>query len=213
MTLDKFYINYSNGKFFFSPSLQGEICWCSLTKRNDSPYTEDYICKFENINFNYRFSFISNVYLRLKTLSGKLGTSIHVGFKDSFSDKERYTHFDSDKPLCLSDKNSATNAFVHFLNELYLFDSAEDASLIFSILPVEDYTDPMILREKIIAVSLILSKYGYSDFFFIKNNLIDWLCKALGRLGFEVKQLSKFDEPLLSSFKTLTNFGYLLQKI
>ena len=213
MELEKFYINFSNGKFSFSPSYQGDICWCSLTKRNNSTNTDDYICKFESCNHNYRFFFISNVYLRTKTLSGKLGTSIHVGFKDYFSATEKYTHFDSDKPLCLSDSNSVVNSFVDFLNELYLFDSAEDASLVFSILPVEDYTDQLLLREKIIALSSVLSKYGHSDFFYIKNQVIDWLCLALGRLGFEVRQLSKCDMALLSSFHTLTAFGYLPQKL
>lgn len=203
-----FYVNYVNGKFSLS-NTEDSDCWCMMRKRDTSIYTEDYICEFKSTSFDYRFSFVSNVYLRVKTLGGNQGTSVHLGLIDSVNPTSFYPHFDSDKPLCVSDKDDVKRSFIHFLNTLYLFDTAKEASLIISIVNAYEYSDPNILKEKINDVSNILSKYGHSDFFFLKESIINWLIAALQRLGYCIEPVISIDRNLITAFHALTSFGYI----
>lgn len=204
-----FLLDYKDGKFSYSYSLS-ENCWAELKTASG----DRHIIRIMRFDCHPKFVFASDVYLReCKDNDGFTYTNVHVGLKNTEDGNSVYFHFDSNKPLCISHSNNLTEAFVCFMNSLYLFDSVEDASTVFSTKNVFDYTNPDELTTKIQDLSKILDKYAHINLFSpLRDRILVWLRKALLRYGYSVEKYNQTDNSFQDVVTTLNSLGYTVTK-
>lgn len=207
-----FLVNYADGVFSLASSISPS-CWCEM-KESDNLSSEIYYCRFLRFDCDPKFHFESSMYLRkCKTSRGSNYTNVHVGIKDKDSDKTYYVHFESFLPFCKSSMNNVEQAFICFLNTIYLFDSAEEASLVISTQDVFDYSDPDELAERIEKLAQIVSKYGKDQSFFLKNRIVDWIRDAMLKFGLSFTKLKQPNDKFPQTFALLNSLGYTVTQL
>lgn len=206
-----FLVNYKDGEFSLASSISPS-CWCEM-QESDKLSSEIYYCRFLRFDCDPKFHFESSIYLRqCKTSGGSNYTNVHVGIKDKDSDKTYYVHFESFLPFCKSSMNNVEQAFICFLNTIYLFDSAEEASLVISTKEVFDYQDPQILADRIESLAKIVAKYGHSKKFFLKERIVEWLRQAMLKYGYSFVKLNEVNEKFPETFSLLNSLGFSASK-
>lgn len=207
-----FIVNFENGKFSLGDSITPS-CWCEM-KNADRHDSSVYICRFFRFDNSPKFSFESRVYLRkLKSEDGFNYTSVHVGIKDKNDEHIYYVHFESHLPFCQSNMNNVEQAFICFLNTIYIFNSAEDAHLVISTKNVFDYSEPNALIDRIEKLSMIVDKYGKDKLFFIKDQIVDWIQQAMQKFGYSFVKLKQLDEQFPNTIALLNSLGYSVIKL
>ena len=201
-----FLVNFTDGKFSLASHITPS-CWCEV-KEADKYSSEAFICRFFRFDSTPKFSFESNIYLRhYKNADGSDYTNVHVGMKDNSDEHVYYVHFESFKPFCRSSVNNVEQAFVCFLNTIYLFDSAKEASAVIATKDIFDYSDPESLANHIEFLSKIVVKYGNNDSFFLKERIVDWLRNSMLKFGYSFVKLEQLNYYFPITFKL---FYYLL---
>lgn len=207
-----FLVNYTDGKFSLGSSIS-PTCWCEI-RESDNHSSEAFSCRYLRSDSNPRFTFESSIYLRKsRTSGGSDYTNVHVGIKDKSDEHVYYLHFESFRPFCHSSMNNVEQAFVCFLNTIYLFDTAKEASDVISTKEVFDYSDPEALSAHIEKLAKIVAKYGHSDSFFLKDSIIEWIRQAMLKYGYSFVKLNEVNEKFPNAFSLLNSLGFSASKL
>ena len=206
----KFLIDYKDNKFSLAQSLS-ENTWAGVSSISGS--TELFTIRFLRFDCKFKFEFTSNICLTYECIEGIYHTAVKVSIKDDSSDNIFNLNFDSFKPLCEAESTNKCKAFVWFLNFVNQFDCAVDVSTVVETDDIFSYSDSELLRTKIEALSLILTKYANKPYFKLSNLILDWICKSLLRFGLSATKLKQVNEDFPQTVLMLNSKGYSINSL
>lgn len=205
----KFLVNLIDDKFYLADKLT-EHCWAEISSVHE---TDMYQIKYLRFDTKFKFEFASNIYLKYEAIHGSYHTVVNVGIKDSAEDKVYHLDFDSNKPLCVSERTNRCKAFVWFLNYLNQFDSAKDANDVIYTNDVFDYHSPDILTAHIERLAHIVKIYNHSNTFFLQDKIVEWLKQAMLKFGYSFVKLKQLNDNFPEAFNLLNSLGFSATKI
>lgn len=204
-----FLIDYSNGNFSLANQITSS-CWGEVKIKN--PNMDTYHLNLMRFGNDSKFNIETGFSIR----SNSEGKNPHITISAYITDKDnkkQYVIIDSKCPMFKSNNYDIREAFICFLNTLWLFDDISEASTILETRDVFTYYDPEDFQKRVNEVSRILSKYVNNDRFNIREKVIKWLSQAMLKFGYSVEKNNQTDENFQDVFSTLNSLGYTVTKI
>lgn len=205
----KFLIDYANGRFSIANQITS-ACWGEVKIINPNLGTYNLtLMRFGNDSkFQIESRFSINQY--------KDGENPHITISAYITDKNNkklHVIIDSKCPMFKSNNYDINEAFICFLNTLWLFDDVTEAAIILETKDIFSYYDAEDFQKRVNEVCKILSKYMNNDRFIIRDKVIKWVSQAMLKFGYSVEKYNQTDDKFQEVFSTLNSLGYSVTKI
>lgn len=212
-----FYISKKDGELHIDHSINDNAMFYV-----EFNYVNEY--KVIPVNFSYTLPLGMNPCIRIVNSSSKneYGVTVydyeiivHLNKSEQSSVSVRID-FSSKRPLGVvhwDATNRIEKAVLNLWKILNLFDSINEVEDVVSTLNVLEYRDPNELSEKIESLTHIMDKYKDKLPYFLRNDIVEWIRKALIRFGLSTQRLSQLDfKQFSSTVKILNEIGYQVFK-